>query len=183
MPTIMWTALSLAAFSGSFVPLMNLTMDPLWDANKKLSMSLFAMIPLGAGEIIGSLVMGKISDKFGYQVGLKLVMVLTILGFVLVFITISTFKFNYMTFLMTFAWGLQDSAVSNFVNCVLAFEFEDKLAPFSVYKFSQSLFTFIFLVVASKIDEKDKYYYYFASIAVWSALSLSMMLCFKYKGK
>lgn len=69
MPLIMWTALSQAAFSGSFVPLMNKTMDldhPDWNDNKRLSMSLFAMIPLGAAEIIGGLAIGQISDKFGY---------------------------------------------------------------------------------------------------------------------
>jgi hypothetical protein len=69
MPLIVWTALSQAAFSGSFVPLMNATMEidyPDWNDNKKLSMSLFAMIPLGFGEIIGGLVIGKVSDKMGY---------------------------------------------------------------------------------------------------------------------
>ena len=48
---------------------MNATMKidyPDWSDNKKLSMSLYAMIPLGFGEIIGGLVIGKVSDKMGY---------------------------------------------------------------------------------------------------------------------
>jgi hypothetical protein len=36
-----------------------------WNENKKLSMSLFAMIPMGAGEIIGALLQGKVSDSYG----------------------------------------------------------------------------------------------------------------------
>lgn len=68
MPLIIWTGLSQAGYSGSFVPLMYNTMKDDhddWSDNKKLSMSLFAMIPLGAAEIIGSLSQGWVSDKFG----------------------------------------------------------------------------------------------------------------------
>lgn len=69
MPVIAWKAMSQAAYSGSFVPLMNDFMTlthPDWTDNTKLSMSLYAMIPLGFGEIIGALVMGKVRDRFGY---------------------------------------------------------------------------------------------------------------------
>ena len=69
MPLIIWVALSVSAFSGSFIPLIISTMEinhPDWNDNKKLSMSLYAMIPLGFGEIIGALVIGKVSDKLGY---------------------------------------------------------------------------------------------------------------------
>lgn len=112
-------------------------------------MSLFAMIPLGAGEILGSLTQGKFSDKFGSKGGLYLVMGLTVVAFAILFGTVAQYEFSYLTFIMTFAWGLQDSSLCNFVNCVLAFEFESKVTPFSVFKFSQSLFTFAFMVVAS----------------------------------
>jgi hypothetical protein len=50
--------MSQAAFSGSFVPLMYDTMKiehPDWSDNEKLSKSLYAMIPLGAAEVIGGL--------------------------------------------------------------------------------------------------------------------------------
>ena len=109
MPLIIWTALSQAAFSGSFVPLMNATMEidyPEWNDNKKLSMSLFAMIPLGFGEIIGGLVIGKVSDKMGYQTTLKIVLVATLVAFAVLFGTIANYTFNALTFVMTFAWGL-----------------------------------------------------------------------------
>ncbi len=139
MPLIMWTGLSGAAYSGSFVPFMNKTMTvnhPDWSDNKRLSMSLFAMIPFGAAEILGGLAIGKISDAFGYQVSLKLVLLLTVVAFGTLFATIAVYSFSFLTFIMTFTWGLQDAAVSNFVNCVLAFEFESKLTPFSVFRFS-----------------------------------------------
>jgi predicted MFS family arabinose efflux permease len=156
MPIIVWKALSQAAYSGSFVPLMNAFMKidhPDWNDNTKLSMSLFAMIPLGFGEIIGALLMGKISDKLGYQTTLKVLLATTVVAFALLFVTIANYTFNPLTFVMTFAWGFQDSSLSNFANCILAFEFDSKVAPFSVFNFSQALFTFAFLVIASKIDD------------------------------
>lgn len=91
MPLCLWTALSQAAFSGSFVPLMYSTMAENhsdWTSDKKLSMSLFAMIPLGFAEIIGGLVQGQIRDKYGHRVGLYLVMVTGLVAFVVVLFTI-----------------------------------------------------------------------------------------------
>lgn len=85
--------MSLVAYSGNFVPLMNDFMQinfPDWDDNTKLSMSLYAMIPLGFGEIIGSLLIGKLRDKFGYHTTLKVLLAVTLVAFGLVFATIYT---------------------------------------------------------------------------------------------
>ena len=92
MPLILWTALSQAAFSGSFVPLMYNSMEidhKDWNDNEKLSMSLYAMIPVGAGEIIGALTQGLISDRFGHKAGIYLVMTLTAVAFATLFATIA----------------------------------------------------------------------------------------------
>ena len=93
IPFIMWTAMSLAAFSGSFVPLMNATMDinyPDWNDNKKLSMSLFAMIPLGIGELIGSLTIGKVNDKYGSKATVVIILILTLTAFAVLLGTIAS---------------------------------------------------------------------------------------------
>lgn len=108
-------------------------------------------------------------------------MVLTLIAFGLIFAQIAVYKFTALTFVMTFTWGLQDASVSNFANIVFAFEFESKTTPFSVYKFSQSLFTFAFLVVASKIDEQIRFFIYFGCFTVVALGALTSMLFFKYK--
>ena len=139
MPIIIWKALSQAAFNGSFVPLINDTMQkdhPDQNDNKKLSMSLFAMIPLGIGEIIGALLMGNLRDKFGYQTTLKILLPATLVAFAMVFGTIASYSFNTLSFLMTFVWGFQDSSLNIFINCILAFEFDSKVVPFSAYNFA-----------------------------------------------
>jgi len=64
---------------------------PEWNDNKKLSMSLFAMIPLGVGEIIGSLVIGKVSDKYGSKPTVVIVLILTLTAFAVLFGTIASY--------------------------------------------------------------------------------------------
>ena len=87
---------------------MNDTMDDSkgWSKDKKLSMSLFAMIPLGLGEVIGALIIGKIVDKYGPKVGIVYIMTLTVIAFGVLFAYIAVFEFGPLTFIMTFLWGL-----------------------------------------------------------------------------
>jgi predicted MFS family arabinose efflux permease len=94
------------------------------------------MIPLGLGEIIGALFIGKLRDKLGYQTTLKIILVVTMVAFALIFLNIANYTFSSLTFVMTFAWGLQDSSLNNFINCILAFEFDSKVTPFSVLNFT-----------------------------------------------
>ncbi len=85
--------MSLAAYSGSFVPLMYSSMDinyPDWNDNKKLAMSLFAMIPLGIGEIVGSLTIGKVNDKYGPKATVVIILILTLTAFAVLFGTIAS---------------------------------------------------------------------------------------------
>jgi len=69
------------------------------------------------------------------------------------------------------------------MNCILAFEYDSKVTPFSVQKFSQSLFTFIFLVIASIIDDQQKYFIYFGAMAVTGFCALGSMLFFPFRQK
>ena len=137
-PLIVWSAISQALFSGSFVPIMNSCMAVHldWNDNKKLSMSLFAMIPLGIGEVIGGFILGFILDRWKQKAGITYCIFTTIVAYVIVFLQLAFWEFNVLTFFMTFFWGIQDSTLTNFINCILGFEFESKIIPFSVFKFS-----------------------------------------------
>ncbi len=66
---------------------MNNTFDESkgWSSDKKLSESLFAMIPLGVGEVIGGLVLGKILDKLGHRSTLVFIIVVTAVAYALLF--------------------------------------------------------------------------------------------------
>jgi len=58
IPLITWSALSLATFTGSFVTLMVDTMSQVKDEDEQLKLSLFALVPLGVGQMIGGAIMG-----------------------------------------------------------------------------------------------------------------------------
>lgn len=58
LPAMVWASLSLATFAGSFVTLMADTMDPATSPNRKLELSLLAMIPLGIGQMLGGALIG-----------------------------------------------------------------------------------------------------------------------------
>ena len=135
MPLILFSSFSLTIQSGNFIPMMFDTMQndfPQWDSNYKLSMALFAMTPLGLGEIIGGLIMANISDKLGNHGTLKYILVLITLAFSVLFATLYYYKFNALVFVMTFFWGVMDVSLSTFIIGVLAFEFDSQITPFSV---------------------------------------------------
>ena len=69
--------------------MMNATMKnnyPEWDDNKKLSMSLFAMIPLGAGEVLGGFMVGFVIDRWRQKAGIFFCMILFAIAYTIVFV-------------------------------------------------------------------------------------------------
>jgi hypothetical protein len=72
---------------------------------------------------------------------------LTTLAFAAMFYYVHLYEFCWVTFVVTFAWGIQDATLNNLINCTLGFEFEDKLTPFSVQNFVQPVFVFAFMLV------------------------------------
>jgi hypothetical protein len=62
LPQISWTGISLAVYSGLLVPMITYTMV-FEDIEAKLIKGMYAMIMLGVGEILGSLLIGQIIDR------------------------------------------------------------------------------------------------------------------------
>jgi hypothetical protein len=107
---------------------------------------------------------------------------------------------------MCFLWGTQDSGINCFINCILGFEFESKILPFSVFKFTQSLFTFVFFIVHSHLvkdcsiaDPDDSNVltadqdcidqqitalkYYLMGVGIFGLLAVAAMIPFDFKEK
>jgi predicted MFS family arabinose efflux permease len=70
IPAMIWGSLSLATFAGSFVTLMTDTMSSDLTDDEQLQLSLFAMIPLGVGQMIGGALMGQVIDRRGMKIGI-----------------------------------------------------------------------------------------------------------------
>ena len=106
LPIMIWSALSLATFAGSFVTMMTETMNSYdWSENKQLEMSLFAMIPRGVGEMVGSLLIGYIIDKYGQKKAIVACAIKLTTAMILIFIYIWKYEFGVLTFFVTFFWG------------------------------------------------------------------------------
>jgi len=70
IPYMIWSAISESTFAGSFVNIISKSMDETtvsrdWSADKKLEISLLALVTLGVGELVGSSVIGRVIDKHG----------------------------------------------------------------------------------------------------------------------
>jgi MFS family permease len=74
--------------------------------------SMYSMVSLGFGEILGSLVIGYIIDKYGNKPTSYICMSLVALQTVIVMLYMKMDTYGVLAFVMTFVWGLQDSVVS-----------------------------------------------------------------------
>ena len=88
--------------------------------------------------MIGGAAIGQVIDRKGMKISIVCSMSLVLLAFGLMLYYIHTYEFSWLTYVVTFVWGLQDSTMNNIMNCTLGFEFQsikddgDRTTPFSV---------------------------------------------------
>ena len=68
LPQIFWTGISIAYWSG-LVAIIIVRTIPDKDSSEQLIQSLFALSVLGAGEMVGSLIMAQIVDRVSNKAG------------------------------------------------------------------------------------------------------------------
>lgn len=141
------------------------------------------MIGLGAGEISGALIFGRIQDKCSMRVTIGVNMLSAVAGFALVLGYTIRYEFSLpFAFFVTFFWGIQDGGLNTLINTILGFQFESKTTPFSVNKFAQSLLIFLVICSESQLKTKDHYLYYLSFELVFCLFSwLSFSFFFKFK--
>ena len=209
-PLILWTAISVSVYSGVLIILMTRSMssgtkhgdlhdvgksgdqDFVDNNNKREKAALLAMIMLGFGEIVGGLIVGKVRDTIGNKpcIFFQILLVAASLFMILRFNNSNDFDY-FPAYMMCFLWGTQDSGTNCFINCILGFEFDSKILPFSVFKFTQSLFIFVFQLVQSKVldtdaipdidDQVNTLQTYLIAVGAFGILSLLIMIPFKFK--
>jgi MFS family permease len=99
--------------------------------------------------MIGGAIIGRVIDKLGLKQALVLSLIVTTLSFCLMLYYLHLYTFSWITFLVTFMWGVQDSTINNIMNCTLGFDFDSKdpATPFAVQNFMQPLFVFVFMIL------------------------------------
>ena len=93
------------------------------------------MTLLGAGEMIGGAIIGNIRDYVNNKAAIAANIVLLLISLALMIYINQLNEFNYVTYIWNFIWGLQDAGSNCIVLCVLGFEFDSKLIPYSVFYF------------------------------------------------
>jgi predicted MFS family arabinose efflux permease len=101
----MWTGISISIYTGLLVPIIFDSMPVDYEPNIEFSDSMFAMISLGVGEILGGIGMGLIIDRIGSKKAcyINIVNVINACATVILYIYID--EYNWLAFVMTFAWG------------------------------------------------------------------------------
>ena len=92
------------------------------DSSKCDKYALLAMVGLGAGEIVGAMVFGRIGDNFSMRILVAANMFSAVVGFSLLLGYTIRYQFSLpFAFVMTFFWGMQDGGLNTLINCVLGF--------------------------------------------------------------
>ena len=108
---------------------------------------------MGVGEVVGSIAFGRITDKCSTKTTCLLNVISTTISYGLLLLFAALYEFSFLlAFLMTIMWGVQDAGAVCVVTCMLGFQFESKTTPFSVYKFSQSVFVFFVYYINSLLE-------------------------------
>jgi predicted MFS family arabinose efflux permease len=142
---------------------------------------MLAMVTFGVGEILGCFLTGYIVDRFGSKVAVianLLIIVATTLetlGFIYVY------NFNWMAFVMTFLWGMQDSMINTHTQQILGFEFDNNSEPFSLFNTLQCVTCFIFQLIEAEVDNREGYFIYTAIVGVISFLCCVLPYFFTYR--
>ncbi len=69
-------------------------------------MSLFAMIPLGIGELIGSAFIGLFIDNYGSKNAVIAYLVSILIAYAFAYAYLITYKFTALVYFMTLFWGI-----------------------------------------------------------------------------
>ncbi|TNV83138.1 hypothetical protein FGO68_gene17752 [Halteria grandinella] len=186
-PEIAWAGISLAIYTGLLTPMITEAVESEAkregkesSSNDQLMLSMYAMVCLGIGEIVGSLTIGRIIDKMGNKVCSLITLALIAIQTLLTVWFIYSWTFGPLVFAMTFVWGLQDSVVNTHMSEVLGFEFEDNTRPFSVFNIVQSITVFCFLVVEAYVNTRSQYYSFNILCGILGMLMCGLMFFFPY---
>ncbi|TNV78413.1 hypothetical protein FGO68_gene871 [Halteria grandinella] len=180
LPTVAWTGISIGVYSGLFTPIITESIEGDLEENEKLSKAFTAMIFLGIGEIVGGLVIGQVIDKIGNKLASLISFVSIIVQTVALMLYIETNNYGLLTFVMTFAWGFQDSVINTHLQETLGFEFEDNVKAYSAFNFIQCMTVFISLNTETLLTSKLTLQIFLIAVNIFGLLAIILNMRFPY---
>ena len=143
------------------------------------------MIGLGLGEIVGSIVFGKLGDKVSMRTLITTNIFVAIVAFSITIWYTIRFDFSLQrALLMTFMFGFSDGGLNTLLNSVLGFEFDSKTAPFGVKAVVQHLICFIIIIFESFLGSQKSYLFYFVIEMIFCILAwLVFKISFEFRNE
>jgi MFS family permease len=133
-----WSGTSIAFWQGVIPPILKLQLassdEEGLSENQLTSKALQGMILLGLGECLGSLASGFIIDAIGTKKTCILNAAMVALNALVVTMSTNSLKYNSLSFILCFLWGVQDSISMSNTMQILGFEFESDSEPFGVFQ-------------------------------------------------
>ena len=86
---------------------------------------MLTMVAFGIGELIGGPVIGQIVDKVNSKVACIVNVLLIVAMITVTYVYLIVYEYCWLAYVMTFLWGMQDSAVNTHVFEMLGFEFDN----------------------------------------------------------
>eukprot|EP00347_Sterkiella_histriomuscorum_P023914 403332950 len=180
VPYIVWTGISLSIYTGLLIPIIVSTI-PNDSENQQMMKSLFSMVSLGLGEIVGGFFIGQVIDKMGNKSASIINMVCVAIQTLVVILFLYRNKFSLMVFFMTFIWGFADSGVNTHISEILGFEFDNNSEPYSIFNLVQSFAVFLLLIIEAFIKTRTDYFIFIALTGVIGVAICAHSLKFEYK--
>lgn len=151
VPAMCWTGICLAVNTGLLVPMIESSVTG-ESEGARLEKSMFALVSLGVGEIVGALLIGQVIDRMGNRPAI--ICTVASVAIQATFLVIFHWQNSYgvLTHVMTFFWGFSDGIVNTHVQDILGFEFApDNVRPYSIFNFLQSMVIFVFLIIEAAV--------------------------------
>ena len=107
-PLIIWSALSLAIFSGLFIVFFTEMQAPVTQDEKRVALrnGLFTMMTLGVAEMMGGFIVTRVIEINNMRAGVLVCLGLTSVAFI-AFIVLNEYRvFGWYCFVFTFLWGI-----------------------------------------------------------------------------
>ena len=112
--------------------------------NQKDQYALFTLVGFGFGEVFGAFFMGWFIDKFDPRKGTLMNILIIILTISVTLASIGASRFNWLSYLMSFMWGIADGTINIHTLQTLGFEFNSHSEPFGVFNLVQGISVFTF---------------------------------------
>ena len=179
LPEIVWAGISLAIYTGLLVPTISQTVE---GSGEALMKSMYAMVCLGVGEIVGSFAVGQVIDRLGSKATTYLTVGLILVQTILMLVFIGQDSYGPLVFLLTFVFGFQDAVVNTHMSELIGFEFlPDNVRPFAVFNIVQSMSIFTFLVIEAYVETQVELALYNVVCGLMGAGMCAALLWFPFR--